>query len=176
MRKQSRWLACGVIALALVTVNVSIWQKEQLLKQGEVMILPLAPVDPRSLMQGDYMALNYALTQTLEQRLNQQAVTCGATLSAPCLPTSGTLIVDLDAQRHATEARFDQGEPLQANQLRVKYHYNSGALTVGTNAYFFQEGHSERFAQARYGAFRVGSDGTALLTDLLDEQGKVIQP
>lgn len=176
MRKQSRWLACAVIALALVAVNVSIWQKEQLLKQGAVMILPLAPADPRSLMQGDYMALNYALTRPLEQMLYQQAVACGATLSAPCLPASGTLIVDLDAQRHATQARFDQGEPLQANQLRVKYHYNSGSLTVGTNAYFFQEGHGERFAQARYGAFRVGSDGTALLTNLLDEQGKVIQP
>lgn len=84
--------------------------------------------------------------------------------------------MDLDAQRHATQARFDQGEPLQTNQLRVKYHQHSGSLTVGTNAYFFQEGHGERFAQARYGAFRVGNDGTALLTDLLNEQGKVIQP
>lgn len=177
MRKQSRWLAGAVIALALVAVNVSIWQKEQLLKQGAIMILPLAPVDPRSLMQGDYMALNYALTRPLELTLYQQAeAVCGATLSAPCLPTSGTLIVDLDAQRHATQARFDHGETLQANQLRVKYHQHAGSLTVGTNAWFFQEGHGERFAQARYGAFRVGSDGTALLTDLLDEQGKAIQP
>lgn len=176
MRNKSRWLAGAVIALALVTVNISIWQKEQLLKQGAIMILPLAPVDPRSLMQGDYMALNYALTRSLEQTLYQQAVACGATRSSPCLPTSRTLIVDLDAQRHATLARFDQGEPLQTNQLRVKYHQHSGSLTVGTNAYFFQEGHGERFAQARYGAFRVGNDGTALLTDLLNEQGKVIQP
>ena len=38
MRNESRWLAGAVIALALVTVNVSIWQKEQLLKQGAVMI------------------------------------------------------------------------------------------------------------------------------------------
>lgn len=176
MHKQCRWLAGAVIALGLIAVNVSIWQKEQLLKQGAVMILPLAPVDPRSLMQGDYMALNYALTRPLELTLYQQAESCGATLSAPCLPTSGTLIVDLDAQRHATQARFDQGEPLQPNQLRVKYHQHYGSLTVGTNAWFFQEGHADRFAQARYGAFRVGSDGTALLTDLLNEQGKAIQP
>lgn len=176
MRKQSRWLAGALIALALVAVNVSIWQKEQLLKQGAVMILTLAPVDPRSMMQGDYMALDYALTRPLALTLYQQSESCGETLSAPCLPTGGALIVDLDAQRHATQARFDQGESLQPNQLRVKYHQHSGSLTVGTNAWFFQEGHGERFAQARYGAFRVGSDGTALLTDLLDEQGKAIQP
>ncbi|MNF08576.1 hypothetical protein D3C80_2090280 [compost metagenome] len=49
-------------------------------------------------------------------------------------------------------------------------------LTVGTDAYFFQEGHGERFASARFGAFRVGEDGTALLTAMLDENGKMIHP
>ncbi|MFX7329222.1 GDYXXLXY domain-containing protein, partial [Acinetobacter baumannii] len=34
-------------------------QKEMLLKEGQLVLLPLAPVDPRSLMQGDYMALRY---------------------------------------------------------------------------------------------------------------------
>ena len=40
--------------------NGSIWQREQLLGSGRVVILELAPVDPRSLMQGDYMALTFA--------------------------------------------------------------------------------------------------------------------
>ncbi|WP_414673872.1 GDYXXLXY domain-containing protein, partial [Marinimicrobium sp. UBA4509] len=45
-----------VTALAiLVLVNFSIYEKEQHLAQGEIMYLELAPVDPRSLMQGDYM-------------------------------------------------------------------------------------------------------------------------
>lgn len=171
-----KWLAGGVILLALVAVNTGIWQKEQLLKQGEVMILQLAPVDPRSLMQGDYMALNYAITRPLQLELYQQRQVCISVPSTPCLPLSGKIIVDLDTQRQVTQARFDQGEPLKANQLRVKYHMNSGSLTVGTNAYFFQEGHGERFAHARYGAFRVGKDGTALLTAMLDEDGEVIEP
>ena len=171
-----KWLAGGVILLALVAVNTGIWQKERLLKQGEVMILQLAPVDPRSLMQGDYMALNYAITRPLQLELYQQRQVCISVPSTPCLPLSGNIIVDLDTQRQVTQARFDQGDPLKANQLRVKYHMNSGSLTVGTNAYFFQEGHGERFAHARYGAFRVGKDGTALLTAMLDEDGEVIEP
>ena len=171
-----KWLAGGVILLALVAVNAGIWQKERLLKQGEVMILQLAPVDPRSLMQGDYMALNYAITRPLQLELYQQRQVCISVPSTPCLPLSGNIIVDLDTQRQVTQARFDQGDPLKANQLRVKYHMNSGSLTVGTNAYFFQEGHAERFAHARYGAFRVGKDGTALLTAMLDEDGEVIEP
>ena len=46
---------CLVGVGILVAVNVSIWQKEQLLDHGKVVLLPLAPVDPRSLMQGDYI-------------------------------------------------------------------------------------------------------------------------
>lgn len=171
-----KWLAGIVVLLALAATNAGIWQKERLLKQGAVMILQLAPVDPRSLMQGDYMALNYAMTQPLQLALYQQRQVCDSVPSTPCLPVSGKIIVDVDTQRQVTQAQFDEGEPLKKNQLRVKYHMNAGVLMVGTNAYFFQEGHGERFAHARYGAFRVGEDGTALLTAMLDDQGKEIQP
>src|SRR5471030_3398218 len=154
-----KWLAGGIVLLVLIATNVSVYQKEQLLKNGAVVILELAPVDPRSLMQGDYMALSYAITRPLQLELDQQHQVCNSVPSTPCLPLSGKIIVDLDTQRQVTQARFDQGPPLKANQLRVKYHMNSGSLTVGTNAYFFQEGHGERFVHARYGAFRVGKDG-----------------
>lgn len=167
-----KWLASGVIVLALVAVNISIWQKEKLLNQGAVVILDLAPVDPRSLMQGDYMALNYAITQPLQLEFYQRHQ---ESRFIPA-PTSGTLIVDIDARRRVTQAHFDQGTPLKANQLRMKYHINAGRLTVGTNAWFFQEGHGERFDRARYGSFRVAEDGTALLTALLDENGQAIAP
>ena len=50
----------GGLALVLAVANGSIWQREQLLGSGRVVILELAPVDPRSLMQGDYMALTFA--------------------------------------------------------------------------------------------------------------------
>ena len=58
-----RWRTVGVLgglALVLAVANGSIWQREQLLGSGRVVILELAPVDPRSLMQGDYMALTFA--------------------------------------------------------------------------------------------------------------------
>lgn len=165
-----------VILLALIAVNAGIWQKEQVLKQGAVMILQLAPVDPRSLMQGDYMALSYAITRSLQQELYRQRQVCDSEPQVTCLPVSGKIIVAVNEQRQVTQAQFDRGEPLKPDELRVNYHMNSGMLTVGTDAYFFQEGHGERFASARYGAFRVGEDGTALLTAMLDENGKMIQP
>ncbi len=171
-----KWLAGLVILLALIAVNAGIWQKEQVLKQGAVMILQLAPVDPRSLMQGDYMALNYAITRSLQEELYQQRQDCGSAPQTSCLPVSGKIIVAVNEHRQVTQARFDSGDPLKPDELRVNYHMKAGMLTVGTDAYFFQEGHGERFASARFGAFRVGEDGTALLTAMLDENGKMIHP
>lgn len=168
-------LAAGVVLVALLVVNVSIYQKEQLLKHGAIVILELAPVDPRSLMQGDYMALNYALTQPLQQAIYQQREACREDKSV-CVSPSGKLVVSLDDQQRATHAVFDQGQPPQAQERTLKYHLSSGSLNIGTPSYFFQEGHAERFAKARYGEFRVDNDGTALLTYLLDDKGKRIQP
>ena len=51
-------LAAGV--LVLLFVNYGIYQREQLLTDGRIVLLELSPVDPRSLMQGDYMRLNFA--------------------------------------------------------------------------------------------------------------------
>ena len=55
-----------VAALAvLVAVNGSILAKERIKTNGMRIFLELAPVDPRSLMQGDYMALRFAIADKL---------------------------------------------------------------------------------------------------------------
>ena len=42
-------------------VNYKVQQFEDVLATGKPVVLKIAPVDPRSLMQGDYMVLNYAI-------------------------------------------------------------------------------------------------------------------
>ena len=59
MKKYSRILIIANLILLLGYFNWSVYQKEQTLKEGQLVLLQLAPVDPRSLMQGDYMRLNY---------------------------------------------------------------------------------------------------------------------
>ena len=52
----------GIIAanllLVLAVVNGAILKKQAVVESGERVVLKLAPVDPRSLMQGDYMILS----------------------------------------------------------------------------------------------------------------------
>jgi len=163
-----KWLTAGAILLSLILVNLSIFQKEQILEKGTVVIMELAPVDPRSLMQGDYMALDYALARRLYQQF---------WLEGQIRPKStGIIVVELDEQHRAIQAGLAQGEMLKPQEVLMKYRLANHSLQIGTPSYFFQEGHAERFEKARYGEFRVNSDGTSLLTYLLDAEGNRIHP
>ena len=55
MKNIKWWIILINLILLLVYFNGSIISKEDLLKNGKLILLELAPVDPRSLKQGDYM-------------------------------------------------------------------------------------------------------------------------
>ena len=59
MNRLRNALVWGGLLLALVVVNHGIVKRERILAEGHPLLLELAPVDPRSLMQGDYMRLAY---------------------------------------------------------------------------------------------------------------------
>ncbi|UTE77420.1 GDYXXLXY domain-containing protein [Rossellomorea sp. KS-H15a] len=52
-----------IICLQAGWIGYQVYSNETLLQNGETVILELQPVDPRSLLQGDYVELNYSITQ-----------------------------------------------------------------------------------------------------------------
>ena len=148
-------LLAGLAILA--AVNYGVHQREQLLASGRVVLLELAPVDPRSLMQGDYMALRFAAA----------AAAFGAGRTA-MQTADGHLVLRLDGRGVGEFARFDDGSALAADEIRMRYRVRAGRPKFGTNAFFFQEGTADRYAQASYGELRVGAAGEAILTGLRD--------
>ena len=147
-------VAAGVLILALV--DWSIAARESLLRGGRVVLLELAPVDPRSLMQGDYMALRF--------RIGNDALRPGGA----ALPADGRLIVTVADDGVATFARFDDGAAPGPTEARLRYRIREGQMKLATNAFFFEEGRGKDYAAARYGEFRVAADGDAILTGLRD--------
>jgi uncharacterized membrane-anchored protein len=146
--------------LVLGALNSAIVGKERIKRGGEPVYLVLAPVDPRSLLQGDYMALRFALVQGLERSddLSPSARREGETRFAA---------VTLDARHVATLAAL--AAPDAPATLRLRYRIRGGQVWLGTNAFFFEEGTAERFADARYGEFRVDrASGEAVLVGLRD--------
>src|SRR5512147_254323 len=149
----------AAVAALLIVANVTIAQRESLLKEGKVVLLELAPVDPRSLMQGDYMALRFkAANEAFGARRDQRTA-----------PSDGRIVLSLDERGVATFKRLDDGSPLAANEVAMRYRIRNERPKFATNAFFFQEGHAMDYAKARYGEFRVAGSGECILTGLRDE-------
>jgi uncharacterized membrane-anchored protein len=160
MRKR---LALLLGLAVLVIVNAAIYQRERLLTHGSIALLELAPVDPRSFMQGDYMALRFALADAVFSGQHEDAL------------ADGRLVLRLDEHRVAAFVRFDDGRtPLEADEIRLRYRLRRGKPKFATNAFFFQEGTADAYATARYGEFRVDTEGDALLTALRDASRTVL--
>jgi uncharacterized membrane-anchored protein len=152
----------GGLVLILGLVNWQIAAKERVLRDGERVLIELAPVDPRSLMQGDYMRLEYRISRDLSYQ-------------HPDWPADGRLVVTNDADGVAQFARLDQpGVPLGAAEHLLRYRRRDGRIRIGTDAFFFQEGQSDRFRDARYGELRVDASGESLLIGLRDKNRQPI--
>jgi uncharacterized membrane-anchored protein len=149
-------LVAGLVLLAVV--DWGIWQRERLLTEGRVVLLRLAPVDPRSLMQGDYMRLNFEVATQAFPFSRRHAL------------ADGHIVVALDGQGVGHFRRFADGRPLAAGEAALRYRVRAGQPNFATNAYFFEEGQAAAFAEAAYGEFRVGKDGEMILTGLRDSR------
>jgi len=159
-----RWILIAWV-LTLGVAAFAIAGKERLLAGGQTVYLRLAPVDPRSLMQGDYMALNFAIGNAIVEARRQQNLPDSRT---------GVAVVRLDDKREASFVRLHAGEPLAAGEHLLRYQtvpsrWGGVLVQVSTDAYFFQEGQAERFEKAKYGEFRLGDDGVALLVKVVGE-------
>lgn len=153
-------IAAGLLVLAVV--NWSIYARERLLETGQVVLLELAPVDPRSLMQGDYMALRFKLAGELS--------------SSGRPAQDGFAVVRPGEHGVAGFVRRDNGETLAPGDLRLRYRIREGTVKFATNAYFFEEGSGNAYTRARFGAFRVSTQGEMLLTHLVNEKFERMGP
>lgn len=156
------WLI-GLTAIATLTVvNVGIWQKESLIAHGQPVFLELIPVDPRSLMQGDFMRLRFRMPAGLD----------GASGAFARRPQA---VATRDERGVTTLLRLRQpGETLAEGEFPIALTPKNGGWTVASDAWFFREGEGARWQAARYGEFRVSPDGQALLVGMADAQRRPI--
>ena len=114
----------AVFWTALLTIfgvtNGMIAHKEAAIRNGVTMYFELAPRDPRSLMQGDYMALRYSFLG------NEDSIQA----------TRGKIVVTLDAKKVATFVRVYEGEELDEGEYVVRYVQNRWQPRVGPDSFF----------------------------------------
>jgi uncharacterized membrane-anchored protein len=154
-----QWIRLAIITAGLLVlgqVHLLIAHKEGIRAHGQLIFLALAPVDPRSLMQGDYMTLNFDLARTLSAELSDTQRQRGGTFRAP---------LQIDQRGIAVLAKTASAQPA------LRYKVRDQQIWLGTNGYFFEEGSAQKYEAARFGAFRMDpASGEAVLIALADEQ------
>ncbi|KGE13490.1 GDYXXLXY domain-containing protein [Sphingobacterium deserti] len=150
------------LVLLLAYFNYSVFSKEQLLTEGKLILLKLAPVDPRSLMQGDYMNLRYDIVQGVYPDSVGRRGYCVLQV----LPDKTTRLKRFQAEK----------EPLAKDEQLLSFTSpNKWTIALGAESFFFQEGQSEKYEHAKYGGLRVDRSGKSLLVGLYDENLKEIR-
>lgn len=154
----------ALVAVVVAVMNGAIWQKEQILDNGEVIYVKLAPLDPRSLMQGDYMQLRYDIDSNIAPNSADKNI--------------DKIVVKTNTQHIAEFVRLDDGTPLSDGEKRFKLNKERFRRGIKPNTFFFQEGHAKHYETAEYGIFTFakGKPDNYILSGLADKDLREIVP
>ena len=176
-------VVASTVIFVLGLMNFSIWQKQEILNNGNIINLELMPVDPRSIMQGDYMDLRYEMSQQIRKALTAKQSDENEALSKSrdfgnsnrLLPSKYFAVVTLDDNRLAKFDRILDDSPLGEHEFILEFRVRNNRVQFATNAFFFAEGDEPVFRDAKYGQFRVNTEGELLLSKMLDMNFNVIE-
>ncbi len=165
LSEQMRLIVMGVMAVIILGfVNIEIAGKERIVSEGTVMLLRIAPRDPRSLLQGDYMALRYSMAREV------------ATAADAAEISDGRIIVSLREKGEATFVGIYSGQALTAGQHLLQFRKRGDSVRLASDAFFFEEGQWQTYSGARFGEIRVDDEGNAVLVGLRDPEGEQMGP
>jgi len=165
LSERMRLMILGVMAVIILGfVNMEIASKERIISAGTTMLLQIAPRDPRSLMQGDYMALRYSMAGEIAAAAKNAEI------------SDGSVIVSLGGIDGAQFVGLYAGQSLSPGQHLLQFRKRGETVRVASDAFFFEEGQWETYNGARFGEIRVDADGSAVLIGLRDAEGVRMGP
>lgn len=162
-------LASGLlVGLVFMFMIVS---KERHLDTGELLLFELGPRDPRSIMQGDYMTLRYAI---IDDTL--RAVPFEDKRRSENKPIR--VVVSVGKDRVVSFVRAigeEETAALGAKEREIVLRHKKRGYAIGAESFLFQEGERQKYEQARYGGLKRAPDGGLLLIGLYDKDRARIQ-
>ncbi len=163
----SQWIVVATVVLVLGAVTINISKKEDLITHGDKLLFSLGPVDPRSIMQGDYMRLRFELATQIAAKLQQLN-------TQNTIPQyNGFAVVEKDDKGIVTFVDLYHNQDLTQNQFLIPYKNRNHQIHFTTNAFYFQEGKASHFQQARFGEFRY-KNGEMILVNMVDKDFEVL--
>ena len=158
-----------ILALATILFFAALVVKnEWLLQHSKSIFIELKPVDPRSILQGDYMALAYELNlQSLKALAGSESEALNQVIfNHSSVPAK----VVLDSQNRVVRTILDTNNSFAGQSLILKNPENHlQALYPASRSFLFAEGLAQCYQKAKYAEFKVNPEGEAILFDLRGE-------
>lgn len=148
-------VAAGLVG-TIVLFNFAIQSKESILENGELVLLEMAPVDPRAPFQGDYMSIGFKGIQGI---------------SFDSIPKRGYCILRQQGEHVYEPIRFQEAlSPKSKNEKAIRYNTDRWSIEIGSSTFYFQEGKAALYDSARYAGYRVDPSGKSILIGLYDQK------
>lgn len=146
-------LLFNIFILFFFTMKAAL--KEERYQKQESFYLKLAPVDPRSLLQGDYMVLNYDISD--KARIESSNLNL----------KNGYIVVALNEHKIASFLSVSNSKINEENTKSIPFTYRGSNIDIGGNTFLFQEGMGEQYSRAKYAKVVITKSSIRVL-DLLD--------
>ena len=160
---ESRFILDGVrkwvpiVLLQLLIIGAIIMQKEIILRNGTEITLEVEPVDPRSLMQGDYVDLAYNIS-TYDANHNYGRVYVLLEKDEAGISQIKNIYDNMDEAREQLSG---------SKEVILQGELSGDRITYGIESFFIEEGTGTWLEEnAAYAKVKVGSNGDAILLEL----------
>ncbi|NQX65090.1 GDYXXLXY domain-containing protein [Paenibacillus alba] len=166
--QRNRWIIALLVLLQVLAMSLQIGKSEWLLAHGQLIKLKLEPLDPRSLMQGDYVRLRYTISDTEIWETRGPDSAQDKKITVVLAPNTATGVFEFSRIYHA-------GEALALGEIRLngkKDGYNR--IAYGIETYFIPEGTGRSYERdAKFAEVKVSAGGDAILVRLLNQPSVV---
>tara|TARA_B100001063_G_C16678352_1_gene510357 strand:- start:130 stop:690 length:561 start_codon:yes stop_codon:yes gene_type:complete len=172
-----------IISILVIGVIIYAFQvkadRDQLILTGKEILLELAPVDPLSLLQGQYMIINFALERE-KIELKKEDVD-SRRINLRIMNGSARIVLRYNESGVANFNRLEDDQLLASNEILFKIKARSRRengskyfyrIDVEQESFLFKENTEKKYETAKYGVFRVNQDGDYVLVDLADKDLK----
>ncbi|MCD1260435.1 GDYXXLXY domain-containing protein [Paenibacillus athensensis] len=158
------WAAAGLTALQLVFLAAQIAGSEWQLSHGQRIKLELAPLDPRSLLQGDYVQLRYDITEPAQLPESARA-------ALDLKPRAALVLAPDSGGVWRFQRLYRTDEALAPGEVRINGRWTGYAgFRFGIETFFVPEGTGGDVQRdARFAEVNVSASGDALVVRLLKQ-------
>lgn len=154
-----------IIGLQFVLIGTQIAKSEYILATGDLIKLELQPLDPRSLIQGDYVILRYSIS-TIELKDKVKPM---EKVQVVLTPNEAGVYKYTGVYKY--NGKFNKAYSMTDTDVMINARANGwNGVIYGIESFFVPEGTGREVERnARYAIVKVASNGDSILIELTEE-------